>query len=147
MILVCIALAVSSVLQKYSLNTIEWKSFYFWSLTLSTPFYSVIFLFSKNARTEIASFTRSTLQKKYWPLYLQNIATWIAGAIGTYALSILPVTVNEAIDSFHVIVVYFVAMIGFNSLKLDQKEKFSLWRLSMYIMIGIGATLVVLCQE
>lgn len=144
MVFVCTILAIDSVLQKYSLNEVDWRSFYFWMLTFSTPFYILILLLSKGSRKEVLSFIKAPFQRKFIPLFGQNCATWIAGGIGTAALSLLPVTINEAIDSFQLLIVYFIASKGHRQLRLDKQELFSLKRLIVFVLIGVGGLLVVI---
>lgn len=134
-------LALSSVLQKYSLNQLTWSTFYFWSLALSVPFYLLTLAGLKTTRHEIAAFLQSPFSKKYIPLYGQNIATWISGGLGAAALAILPVTITKAIGSFHALIVHLVAAKGAKQLRVDQVEHLSLKRLLLFSGVGLGVFL------
>lgn len=141
MIPVTIILAFESVLQKYGLNKIEWKTFYFYTYALSAPFYLFAFIFIKSAYKEVMDFIKSPFQKLYIPIYAQNIATWISGIFSTLALSILPVTIAKAIGSFHALIVHFVASKGSERLKIDHKEVLSLRRIILFALVGVGVFL------
>lgn len=140
---VCVMLALSSVFQKEMLTGIEWNTFYFWLTCISAPLYLLFLLVGKHVRREVFSFFSKPLKKNYLPLIGQNVATWIAGAIGTVALSILPVTVDEALQSFHAVIVYFLAITGHKILDADMRETFSIKRTILYVLVGIGAVIVV----
>lgn len=141
MIPVTIILAFNSVLQKYGLNQIEWKTFYFYTYALSVPFYILAFIFIKSAYKEVKEFIKSPFRKLYVPIYSQNIATWVSGIFGTLALSMLPVTIIKAIGSFHAFIVHLVASKGSKVLKIDNKENLSLKKIILFILIGIGVFL------
>lgn len=144
MIFVCLILSAESILQKYSLAHIDWKGLYWWILALSVPFYFIILLFSPVAKREVINFVKTPLEKRYFPLYGQNIATWIAGGLSMLALSILPVTITKAIGSFHAVIVHLIANKGHAGLRLDKKESFSFQRVFLFIFIGIGVLMVIL---
>jgi len=141
MIPVTIILAFNSVLQKYGLNQIEWKTFFFYTNVLSVPFYILAFIFIKSAYKEVKEFIKSPFRKLYIPIYSQNIATWASGVFGTLALSMLPVTIVKAIGSFHAFIVHLVASKGSKTLKIDNKENISAKKIILFILIGIGVFL------
>lgn len=140
MIPVVIILALESVLQKYGLDQVEWKTFYFWSLALTLPFYISTLFISRTVQKEVSIFFKSPFSKSYIPLYGQNIATWISGGLGTLALSILPVTITKAIGSFHALIVHLIASKGSKGLQVDG-EKLSQKRIFVFIIIAIGVFL------
>jgi len=141
MIPVCIILAFNSILKKYGLNQIEWKTFYFYSFALSVPFYLFAFIFIKSAYKEVIMFIKAPFQKLYIPIYVQNIATWVSEIFSTLALSMLPVTIIKAISSFQAFVVHLVASKGSKTLKVDNKENLSVKKIILFILIGIGVFL------
>ncbi len=140
MLPVVVILAMQSVLEKYGLGQIDWKSFYFYSFALSAPFYLVSLFFIRSARAEVMEFLRKPFQKKYSPIFIQNIATWVAGVFGTLALSMLPVTITKAVGSFHSLFVHFVASKG-DKLHIGSKEKISIRKIILFLLIGIGVFL------
>ena len=140
MLPVVIILAFESVLQKYGLDQVEWKTFYFWSLALTLPFYISTLVISRTVQKEVSLFFKTPFNKSYIPLYGQNIATWISGGLGTLALSILPVTITKAISSFHALIVHLIASKGSKKLQVDG-EKFSQKRIFVFIIIAIGVFL------
>jgi drug/metabolite transporter (DMT)-like permease len=144
MTLVSFVLAIDSVLQKYSLENIDWKSFYFWITTVSIPFYLLILLVKPSARKEVANFMKAPFKRDYVPLYGQNFATWIAEGLGTLALSLLPVTVTKAIGSFHAVIVHLIASKGHKGLQLDKGESLSFKRICLFVFLAIGVILAVL---
>ncbi len=141
MIPVTVILALSSVLQKYGLGEIKWNAFYFWSLALSLPFYIFTLFFIKSARSEVSLFFKKPFDKKYIPLYGQNIFTWVSGGIGTIALSILPVTISKAVSSFHALIVHIIASKGSKRLGIEHKEEISWRRILIFCGIAVGVFL------
>jgi drug/metabolite transporter (DMT)-like permease len=142
MLAVSIFLAIDSVLQKYSLEKVDWKSFYFWLMLLSIPYYFILYLIQSSARSEVRKFLKAPFSREYIPLYGQNIATWIAGGISTLALSILPVTISKAVGSIHSVIVHLIAAKGYKRLDLDKQEKLSPKRIFLFLLLAIGIVMI-----
>jgi drug/metabolite transporter (DMT)-like permease len=137
MVPVAILLAFQDVIQKAGLEQIDWKTFYFWSMALSLPFYLLLLLVVRSARGEISNFIKNPFKKKFIPLYGQNLALWISGGFGTLALSLLPVTIIKAFGSFHSLFVHIVAVAAPKTLKV-KGESFSWKKVYLFILMGIG---------
>lgn len=142
MLPVAVLLSFQDVLQKAGLGQVDWKSFYFWSLTLSLPFSLSLLLIFRSARSEVWGFVKHPFQKRFIPLYGQNLALWISGGFGTLALSLLPVTIIKAFGSFHSLFVHFVAVLAPNTLKI-KGEVFSWKKVLLFVIMGIGIILTI----
>lgn len=141
MLLVSLILSFSSVFQKFGLNQIEWKTFYFWHLTLSIPFYLSAIFGLASVRREVLSFVKSPFERKYIPLYCQNLSTWLGGGFATLGLSILPVTITKLIESFPGLLVHIIASSRTEVFTIDVKETLSLKRVCLFLFVGIGVFL------
>lgn len=140
MVPVAILLAFEDVIQKAGLEHMDWKTFYFWTFALSIPFYLLLLITIRSARSEVIDFIKSPFRKKFIPLYGQNIALWISGCFGTLALSLLPVTILKAFGSFHSLFVHMVAIIAPKALRVEG-EPFSWKKIYLFIFMGIGIVL------
>lgn len=140
MIPVAILLAFQDVIEKAGLNLVDWKTFYFWFLTLSVPFYLILFLLISKSREEVFIFFRKPFQKKYIPIYAQNLSLWVSGGLGTLALSLLPVTIIKTFGSFHSLIVHLVSSKGAKQLNING-ERFSWKKIGLFLLIGIGIIL------
>ncbi len=140
MIPVAVLLAFQDVIEKAGLNLVDWKTFYFWFLALSVPFYLILFVVVSRARGEVFELLKKPFQKKYIPIYGQNIALWVSGGLGTLALSLLPVTIIKAFGSFHSIIVHLVSSKGAKRLHVDG-EKLSWKKIGLFLLVGIGILL------
>ncbi|MDB5259887.1 MAG: hypothetical protein JWN37_118 [Candidatus Nomurabacteria bacterium] len=140
MVPVAILLSFQDVIQKAGLEQIDWKTFYFWTFVLSLPFYLLLLLVIRSARTEVSDFLKNPFKKKFIPLYGQNLALWISGGLSTLALSLLPVTILKAFGSFHSLFVHMVAVIAPKTLKV-KGESFSWKKIYLFIFMGIGIAL------
>ena len=141
MLPVSIIIAFEAVLEKYGIDKIGWNTFYFWSLLLSIPFYLTTLLLLRSVKKEVISFFKKPLKKSYLPLYGQNIATWLSGGLGSFALSLLPVTIIKAFGSFQSLFVHLLATRDEKYIGIKAGEKFSYRKIIIFFLVGVGIIL------
>lgn len=139
MIPVAILVALQGVISKAGLGMMDWKTFYFWSFVYTVPFY-LMPLVVKNCRIEVIDFIRNPFKKRFIPLYIQNVLSWISQGFGTLALSLLPITIIKAFGSFQSLLVHIISIISPKKFNIDN-EKFSWRKIIIFLLMGIGMIL------
>lgn len=137
MLPVTIIVSLQSVLQKYGLSMVPFKTFFFWNFVIPTPFY-LTFLLQKTTRTEVKEFLTISPQKSFLTLYFQNLASWISGGLDAFVLSFFPITIVKSIGSFQALFVNLISSFFSKKLKVDFKEELVFKRITLFILMGIG---------
>jgi uncharacterized membrane protein len=141
MVLACIILAVDETLQKHSLNQIDWRTFYFWLTVCSVPFNFIILFSSRLVKSEILDLLKAPQDKKYLPLYFENIVSWISQGLAIISLSLLPITIKKIFESIPSITAHLIASKGSKALNIDDREWLSLKRIILLALAGCAGFL------
>ena len=139
MIPVAIIVAFQGVISKAGLEMMDWKTFYFWSFVYTIPFYLTPLLIKK-CRIEVTEFIKNPFRKKFIPLYIQDVLSWVSQGFGTLALSLLPITIIKAFGSFQSLSVHLISIILPKKFDIDN-EKFSWRKIIIFLFMGIGMIL------
>lgn len=146
MVLCTFILAFEYVLYKLAFNSVDWITGFSWPVVFSFIFASFLFLIS-SARRSIGLDISTQSIKKFSILTVGQLASFFGIALGTYAVSIAPVTVVRSVmASEPAIVLLIAALFGgmFPNVFSEKTDQSSLFRkITLFIIIGIGLTLAI----
>lgn len=144
MLIVSLALSLASVLEKYSLERVDFITLVFW-MTLFTTLISISFLFIKNIHKDIKN-TFPQYKKKF-SLFISNEILSQGGTLAMIiALSQLPVLTIKSINSSQSIFTLFFGFVLYkilgNKFKENLKPAEVIKKLISFVFIMLGIYLV-----
>jgi drug/metabolite transporter (DMT)-like permease len=141
MIPTVILLALQDSLGKLGLNNIDWRTYFFWVSAISVPISLSPIFFSRTVRKEMGAYIKNPFSRMYLQMYIQNGLSWVAGGVGTFSLSMLPVTIAKGFSSIHPIIVHFISSKGSKYLRISERETISWRKIALFLLTAIGIIL------
>ncbi|OGL98165.1 hypothetical protein A2318_01465 [Candidatus Uhrbacteria bacterium RIFOXYB2_FULL_45_11] len=144
MLLCSILLAVEAVAYKHLFDQVGWSTGFVWATCVSTM---VIlgFLFVTHIRRDIFKHTKDL--KRNAPVFiLEEFLTFGGSAASTYAISLVPVTLEKSIGAFQPLFVLLYALVlgkYFPHLFKEQIDRRSILKKSLIFLIMIAGVLLV----
>lgn len=138
-------LALETVLYKYIFTETTWSTGFVWPVIFTVPIGSVLLLSPKIRRDIVAKFGNF---KKALPIFgIEELLTFGAATASTYAISLVPVTLEKSIEAFQPMFALALALIlgrFYPTLVKEQVDRGSIIKKAILFSVMIVGVVLVL---